>query len=80
MSKTNTTIDSIFKIGVLVIGIALVVVYFMSSQNSRYQSIKEGMNGIHILDTKNGLLHIIGDDGSVAHFDFVNNHRFVLQK
>jgi len=68
-------LDWIFKIGLLVIGFLFIGIYFSSSQNGRYQYIRDETSGLFpiILDTKTGIMHrpsAAVDD--VAHLDLIN--------
>ena len=67
--------DWIFKMGLLIIAIAFVSVYFLSSQNGRYQ-YKTNPGEVYetIFDTKTGIIHRLSLYGKTfAHFDLVNN-------
>lgn len=49
------TLDWIFKVGLLIIGIGLIFVYYYSAQNGRYQGVTvEGRGFVGILDTRTG--------------------------
>ena len=63
--------DFIFKMGLLVLGFMFVVVYFLSSQNGRYQHTQTETNVV-VFDTRTGISYtIIGDH--LLRTDFVNN-------
>lgn len=64
-------LDVIFKMGLLIIGIALVAVYFLSAQNGRYQHLIIPYTGKILLDTKTGIQHQLRDE-TVLHMDLVN--------
>ena len=64
-------IDEIFKIGLLIIGVALVAAYGISTQNGRYQLVRETPN-MAILDTHKGIIHSISK-GTITHTDFKDN-------
>lgn len=69
-------LDWIFKVGLLIIGIAFVAVYFLSSQNGRYQYriTRFADTGKILLDTKTGIQHQLTDEDNeiVLHLDLVN--------
>jgi hypothetical protein len=74
-------LDWIFKMGLLIIGIAFVVVYFLSSQSGRYQYQRTGYadtTGKVLLDTKTGIQHRLEGE-TVLHMDFVNG-KFTVDK
>jgi len=63
--------DFIFKMGLLILGFMFVVVYFLSSQNGRYQHNDTEANVV-VFDTRTGISYtIIGDH--LVRTDFVNN-------
>jgi hypothetical protein len=57
-------IDAIFKIGILIVAIAFVAVYFLSSQNDRYQQLEQKFGDISfcMLDTREGDIHVFYRD------------------
>ena len=66
-------IDKIFKIGILIVAIAFVYVYYLSPQNGRYQYFMQNEeNDITVFDTRTGIFHIVGKD-KVLHCDLRNN-------
>ena len=64
--------DWIFKTGLLIIGVAFVVVYFFFSQNGRYQR-----TGSSVLDTRTGVIHTLYAEHIVYHHDYPNNRTTV---
>lgn len=50
--------DKVFKIGVLILGVAFLVLYFFSSQNGRYSFYKPGDTYI-VLDTRHGSFYYL---------------------
>ena len=62
--------DWIFKGGLLLIGAIFVAVYFLSSQNGRYEIIDS--NTYSMLDTRNGIIiHMVAGKpvSNIAHID-----------
>ena len=66
--------DWIFKMGLLIIGVGFIAVYFLSSQNGRYQYLK-GEKSETVFDTHTGIIHLTGgaDGKRFGHIDVVNN-------
>lgn len=50
-------LDLIFKIGLLIIGVVFVAVYFLSSQNGRYVNFPKGDDSYTLLDTQAGIIY-----------------------
>ena len=48
--------DKIFKIGLLILGVAFLLLYFFGSQNNRY-ILKEGKTSITVFDTRKGIIY-----------------------
>lgn len=66
-------IDKIFKIGMLIVAIAFVYVYFLSTQNGRYQYFMQNdENDVIVFDTRTGIFHLIGKN-QIVHIDLKNN-------
>jgi hypothetical protein len=58
-------LDKYFKIGLLLIGLAFLVVYYFNSQNGRFQGLAADAQtwGYQLLDTRTGTVyHQKGDD------------------
>jgi len=57
-------IDAIFKIGILIAAIAFVTVYFISTQNGRYQQLEQKFGDVSfcMLDTRGGDIHVFYRD------------------
>ena len=75
-------LDDIFKVGILVIGILFIAVYFLSTQNGRYICL-EHEAVIKLLDTRNGIIlvfNVAPEAGSrILHVDLPNSSS-TLQK
>ncbi len=69
-------IDKIFKIGILVLGALLLILYTHNSQNGRYRVFNE--NGI--LDTKAGTIYTVISGGEVKSFNLVQNKIETIKK
>lgn len=51
-------LDWIFKVGLLVIGVGLVAVCFLASQNDRYKEVSSRDRVVGVLDTRTGVINI----------------------
>jgi hypothetical protein len=69
--KQMNLIDKIFKIGMLIVAIAFVYVYFLSVQNNRYQFFSN--TDEYVFDTRTGFIYVVEDDYTVGHYDLKNN-------
>ena len=72
-------VDWIFKLGLLIIGIAFVAVYFLSLQNGRYQFTKApGFDTV--FDTQTGIYHSYYTGGDeIEHIDLANNIMIIAE-
>lgn len=75
-------LDGIFKVGMLVMGILFIAVYFLSTQNGRYICL-EHEAVTKLLDTRTGIIHVFSvapEAGSrILHVDLPNS-KSTLQK
>ena len=52
----------VFKMGILVIGVVFLMIYYWSSQNGRFQKLSTGDSEVIVLDTRTGIFY--EDDGT----------------
>jgi hypothetical protein len=69
--------NMVFKIGLLLIGMAFLVVYFLHSQNGRFHKFGGEKNDLftyHILDTRTGIVYFTFSTNNIpGYFHSVNS-------
>jgi hypothetical protein len=61
--------DRFFKVGLLILGVAFLVIYFVNSQVNRYQYLERGYR---IFDTRSGMIYKSNDGASWVRVDPVD--------
>jgi hypothetical protein len=70
-------VDMVFKVGILMVGIIFLVVYFLSSQNGRFQKFDS-----KILDTRTGAIHeslSVGKEGVIVSTNIVTGETKIIK-
>jgi hypothetical protein len=61
IDKIEIITKIVFKIGILVIGVVFLIIYYWSSQNGRFQKLSGDESYVVVLDTQKGIFY--WDDG-----------------
>lgn len=56
MNRFDLTFDTLFKIGILLLGVVLLFEFHSFNQKGRYQYLSEG--GVGVLDTATGIVYV----------------------
>jgi uncharacterized membrane protein len=60
----KVTLEQIFRIGMLIIALIFLLLYFQTSQNGRYQAFREREHRSAVIDTRDGTIY--SEDGWIS--------------
>ena len=69
----------VFKIGILVIGVVFLMIYYWSSQNGRFQKFSTDESEVIVLDTQTGIIYAHGDKG-LASVNLINGEAHTYKR